>query len=194
VSKYARAVIVGFVVAFVVSGALSFLATAAGREPTIMTALPGMIFGVITAYLLANLAGNRKVRKADEGEKGRVLAFQPEPGQGLLIVFREGFVGSQAGLNVLVDDRFVAQLKSPRFTAVSLPAGEHRVGATFGGLAEKQNRPADERFTLLEGEVVAYRAAIAMGALKNTVAFHRVADREDLARKLKPMTMVAPEG
>lgn len=118
--KYAKPIIIGFIVAFVVSAGLTLVAMAGGASPGMTPALVGMIFGAFTAYLLANLAGNRKQKAADPAAKSAALALRPEEGQALLIVYREGFVGKAAGLDVEVDGRTVVQLKSPRFAAVPL--------------------------------------------------------------------------
>ena len=193
-SKYAKPIIVGIIVVIVVSGGLSFLAAAGGVEPGFTPALVGMIFGVFTAYIMANLAGNRKGTAASETDKAAAVALQPEAGRALLIVFREGFVGKAAGMNVGLDGRIVTQLKSPRFCAIPLDVGSHEMELAFGGLAAEQNRANVERFGVGAGEVVAYQAKISMGALKNTIHVVRVTPDAALSAKLREMTMTALEG
>ena len=192
-SKYARPIIVGLIVAFVVSGGLSFLAAAGGADPGFTPALVGMIFGTFTAYIMANLAGNKKGVAASDADKQAAVSLTPPPGQALLIVMREGFVGMAAGLNVTVDGRIVAQLKSPRFTAIPLSVGSHEMELAFAALAGKQNKPAVERFGAGAGEVVVYRAKVAIGALQNTIALERIHANADLSNKLRGMTMTAPD-
>lgn len=191
-SKYAKPIIVGFIVAFVVSGGLSLLASAGGADPGFTPALVGMIFGTFTAYIMANLAGNKKGVAASDADKQAAVSLTPPPGQALLIVMREGFVGMAAGLNVTVDGRVVAQLKSPRFTAIPLSVGSHEMELAFAALAGKQNKPAVERFGAGAAEVVVYRAKVAMGALQNTIALERIHADADLSNKLRGMTMTAP--
>lgn len=194
VSKYLPAVVAGFVVAFVVGGGLSLLMISAGADAGFLPGMVGALMGVFTAYIMGNLAGNRKGRAASEAEKQAVLDFRPDsPDQALLIVFREGFVGKAAGMDLSVDGRFVAQLKSPRFTAVSVAPGGHQLSMAFGGLAGKQNKPTVEGFIAKPGDVVAFRATMEMGALKNRIAVERIESRETLGLRLKPMTMIAPE-
>lgn len=192
-SKYAKPIIVGLIVAFVVSGGLSFLAAAGGADPGFTPALVGMIFGTFTAYIMANLAGNKKGAAASDADKQAAVSLTPPPGQALLIVMREGFVGMAAGLNVTVDGRIVAQLKSPRFTAIPLSVGSHEMELAFAALARKQNKPAVERFGAGAGEVVVYRAKVAMGALQNTIALERLNADAELSAKLRGMTMTAPD-
>jgi hypothetical protein len=192
-SKYLPAIVTGFVVTVLISFGLGFLASAAGQPPGLATWLPGMIFGVIVAYVMSNLVGTKPSKAATSAEKEAVLAFRAEPGQALLIVFREGFVGMAAGMNVALDDRPIAQLKSPRFTALSIPLGPHKVWASFAGLAAAQNRVAEQDFVAGPGEVVALRMVMAMGATKNTIRIERIDNPDGLASKLKSMTMVAPE-
>ena len=161
--KYAKPVIVGFIVAFVLSGGLSFLVAAGGGDAGMIPALVGGFFGVFTAYIMANLVGNQKGVAASAEEKAAAVAFRPERGKAMLIVMREGFVGKAVGLNVTVDGRLTAQLKSPRFTAIPLEVGSHEMEVAFGGLAGKQNKPNVERFGTGAGEVVVYAAKIKIG-------------------------------
>ena len=78
-------------------------------------------------------------------------------------------MGKAAGLDLSLDDRFVAQLKSPRFTAVSVAPGGHQLSMAFGGLAGKQNKPTLEGFIAAPGEVIAFRATMQMGMTKNRI-------------------------
>lgn len=190
--KYAKPIIVGGIVAFVIAGGLSFFVAAAGGDAGIVPALIGGFFGIFTAYIMANLAGNQKGVAASDADKLAAVSLTPPAGQALLIVMREGFVGMAAGLNVTVDGQVVAQLKSPRFTAIPLSVGSHEMELAFAALAGKQNKPAVERFGTGAGEVVVYRAKVAMGALQNTIALERIHADAELSTKLRGMTMTAP--
>lgn len=189
--KYAKPIIVGFIVAFVFSGGLSFFVAAAGGDAGMLPALIGGFFGVFTAYIMANLVGNQKNVAASDADKQAAVAFQPQPGKALLIVMREGFVGKAVGLNVTVDGKVVAQLKSPRFIAVPLDVGQHQMEVAFGGLAAAQNRADAERFGTGAGEVVVYAVKVSMGALKNSIILQRINASPELSAKLKGMTMTA---
>jgi hypothetical protein len=191
-SKYVVPIITGFVVALVVSLGLGALMAAAGeRSNTPMIA--GVLLGAFTAYIMANLAGNRKVATADQAAKTEALQFTPPPGKGAVYLFREGFIGKAAGLNVAVDGKEVAQLKSPRFTRVIVSPGDHTVMAGFGGLAGAQNKATPSGFTVAAGQVAAFRFSIAMGALVNTVAVTPMPDLADVKQRLTKMPMTVPD-
>lgn len=190
--RYVMPLVWGFIVAFVLGFGLKQLEVASG-EPLGMTLwLSPMFFGALVAFLLANLAGNRKVANASSAERQAALAFQPPAGKALLVVWREGFVGMAAGLNVTVDGVVRAQLKSPRFVVMALDPGVHEVNAAFGGLAGAQNNASAVKLTVAAGEVAVVKATLSMGALKNTVNLNLVEDVEAARRKLAGVTMVKP--
>jgi hypothetical protein len=191
-TKYVPALVTGFVVCVALSFVLGFAASASGQPPSSPIWLPGLIFGAITAFAMASLVGTKGSKAATPAQKEAALAFRAEPGQALLIVFREGFMGKAVGLNLTLDGAPVAQLKSPRFTALSVAPGAHTLSAGFGGLAASQSRAADDSFSAAPDEMVAFRAVMSMGMAKNTIRLERVDDRASLAAKLKGMIMIAP--
>ena len=190
--KYIPAIATGLVVALLLALGLNKLAAASGQSPSLSTWLPPIIFGTIVAYVMANLVGTKLAKAATAADKAAALELRPEPGQALLIVLREGFVGKAAGLNIALDDRVFAQLKSPRFTALSITPGPHKASASFGGLAAAQSKAATEDFTAAPGEVVAFRVLLSMGMVQNTVKMERVPAPQSLVPKLKAMPMIAP--
>jgi hypothetical protein len=192
-NKYLPALLTGFAVTVVISFGLGLLGAVAGHSRDSFGWLPGVIFGLIVALVMANLVGTKRTKAATAAEKAAVLTLQPPSGQAQLIVFREGFVGMAVGMNLTLDARQVAQLKSSRFTALSTPPGRHTLSVGFMGLAATQNRPAEQDFVAEPGEVVAFRIALSMGATKNTIKVERIDDPASLAAKLKTMTMVAPQ-
>lgn len=190
--RYIMPLVWGFIVAFVLGFGLKQLEVASG-EPLGMTLwFSPLFFGALTAFLLANLAGNRKVANASSSERQAALSFTPPAGKALLVVWREGFVGMAAGLNVTVDGAVRAQLKSPRFVVIPLDPGVHEVNAGFGGLAGAQNNASAVRLTVAAGEVAVVKATLSMGAFKNTVNLALVEDVEAARRKLAGVTMVKP--
>lgn len=190
--KYVMPLVWGFVVAFLVGFGLKQLETAAGEPLGITLWLAPMFLGALTAFVLANLAGNRKVAAASGAERQAALSSPPPAGKALLVVWREGFVGMAAGLNVTVDGVARAQLKSPRFVVIPLEPGVHEVNAAFGGLAGAQNNASAVRLTVAAGETAVIKATLSMGALKNTVNLNLVEDVEAARRKLAGVTMVKP--
>lgn len=89
--------------------------------------------------VVRNLRTNRKVAEATFGERDDALKFTPVPGKAALYIFRNQFVGRAVGINVLIDGKEVAQLKSPRFTRVLLSSGAHRIAGYTG----TNKKPAD---------------------------------------------------
>jgi hypothetical protein len=192
-SKYVVAIVTGVVVAFVVSFGLSAVYTAAGDGGSHMPLISGILVGAFTSYIMANLAGNRKVATADEAAKAEALSFTPPPGKALIYLYREGFVGKAAGLNVSVDGKVVAQLKSPRFTCVAVSPGEHRLSAAFGGLAGPQNASAETPVSLADGQTAAFRYGVSMGLMQNTIAVTPMPDLEAVKAALARMPMTVPD-
>lgn len=152
-----------------------------------------MILGAFTAYILANLAGNRRVAAASDADREGALSFSAPANQARLYVVREGFVGKAAGMDVWVDGEHVTQLKAPRYASLLLPPGRHTVAAAFGGLAGAQNNPAEHVLGLEAGQTAVLRLNVSMGALKNSITLQSVPLDEALQRKLRGMKMVAAE-
>jgi len=188
-SKFIRPILIGLVVAFVVALLLRGLYGPASSAPV----LYGVGSGVIAAYLLANLAGNRSVPTATSDQKARALVAQPPPDKALLYLYREGFVAKLAGLNVAVDGREVAQLKSPQFTCVTVAPGTHIVSAAFGGLAGPQNAPSQVTIDAPAGSVAALRLTMKMGAVRNAVDITPQADLPKAMLALARMAMIEAE-
>lgn len=121
------------VIAFAVSFGLSFVASATGSDiPSSTFAVLGLsVAGAVAAIYFARTV-NRRVELADATVRAAALGEPPAEGA-RLIVARSGLVGKFAGIDVLVDGAFVAQLKSPRFTAIDRPPGPCRIEAIAQG-------------------------------------------------------------
>lgn len=192
-TRYIWPVVWGFIVAALLGFGIARLEALAGEPMGFWGKASPWFFGFLTFFLLANLAGNRKVKGATSAERAAVLNAPPPEGKVLLVVYREGFVGMAAGLNISVDGVVRAQLKSPRFTVFTLEPGRHEVNAGFGGLAGAQNNQGAYAFDARTGQVVAVRATLSMGALKNTVRLEEMPDIEAVRAKLANVKMVKPE-
>lgn len=101
-----------------------------GAELMVIVALIALVFGAVIVF--RNLQTNRKVADATPEQRTEALRFAPAPGKATLYVFRNQFVGRAVGINVLIDGREVAQLKSPRFTRITLAPGPHRIAGYTG--------------------------------------------------------------
>ena len=190
--KYLVPAAAGFAVAFVINFLMSFAASAAGEKGDPTGLFVGIAAGAITALALFNLSGNRKVAAADAGAKQRALAFTPTPGKAALYLVRMGFVGKMAGMNLAVDGRVVAQLKSPRFTRVDIAPGAHTLTAAFGGGLAGQTKPSDLAFTCADGAIVVLKLSMNMGVLQNPVKIER-SSVDAVRGELAGMQMTAPD-
>jgi len=158
-----------------------------------MPVIIGAVAGSFTAYILANLSGNRVQPAATAAQKAEALDADPPAGKAFLYLYREGFVAKLAGLNVTVDGRVVAQLKSPGFTSITIEPGSHTVSAAFGGLAGPQNNSSQVTVQASPGAVVALRMTVKMGALKNSIHIAPQADLGAVKQTLAGMTMTQPD-
>src|SRR5262249_25181437 len=140
--------VVPFVAAFVTAFAVNFLLSSVVSEKGDYSGLiAGAGAGVVVAIVLFNLSGNRRTTTAHAGARQRALGFAAEPGKAALYLVRTGFVGKMAGMNVAVDGREVAQLKSPRFTRIDIAPGAHTLRASFGGGLSGQTKPSELAFS-----------------------------------------------
>ncbi len=135
---YTLAGLAGLVLYFVLRGLL-------GGEIMFILALIGLVVGGVLVW--RNLQTNRKVADATPEQRTEALQFTPAPGKAALYVFRNQFVGRAVGINVMIDGREVAQIKSPRFTRLLITPGAHRIAGYTG----TNKKPAD-------GEGVAFNA------------------------------------
>ena len=190
--KYLVPALAAFVVAFAINfGFSAFLASAGARDDN-TGLLVGMVFGGLTALAVYNLSGNRRTANAGAEARQRALAFTPTPGKAALYLVRTGFVGKMAGMDLTIDGRAVAQLKSPRFTRIDIMPGAHTLTASFGGGLAGQTKPADLAFNCAEGETVVIKLSMSMGALKSPVNIERTSI-ESVRDQLRSMRMTAPE-
>ena len=186
--KYLPAILTGAVITVV----LSVLLSAVGFRGFALWYIP-VFGGLVVGYLMANLQGTKAGPAASDDQKEAVLAMRPTDGRALIIVHRQGFVGKLAGMEVTLDDRPLAQIKSPQFTAKEVEPGRHALGFTFVGLAAAQNKPVLMEVDVAPGQVVAYRATIVMGMTsKNTIKVERDDDVGTLTDDLRRMKMIAP--
>ncbi|MEQ1819721.1 MAG: hypothetical protein ABL871_14040 [Terricaulis sp.] len=127
---YGVAVLAGLIGYFV-------LRSIVGGDIMMILALLGLAVGAV--IVTRNLQTNRKVAEASLTERDEALRFAPIPGKAVLYVFRNQFVGRAVGINVLIDGREAAQIKSPRFTRILLTPGAHRIAGYTGA----NKKPAD---------------------------------------------------
>jgi hypothetical protein len=150
----------------------------------------GLGTGIFFAYILANLAGNRKEVLANSDQRREALQFQPPPGKAQLVVCRDGFVGRLAGLNLAVDGRPFGQIKSPRFTSVTLAPGQHTLTCAFGGLAGPQSRAGSYAFEAMPGRATVVKIGAQMGLVQGSFQFTPMDDLAAAKAKLDYVPMI----
>jgi len=187
--KFLAPFVAGFVTAFVVNFALTAISGGKGDTASLIA---GIGLGVVVAVAVFNLSGNRRTAAADSGAKQRALAFTATPGKAALYLVRTGFVGKLAGMNLAVDGREVAQLKSPRFTRVDVAPGAHTLRASFGGGLAGQTKASELAFSCADGEIVVMKLSMSMGVVQNPVKIER-SSADAVRGELAGMQMTAPD-
>jgi hypothetical protein len=189
VSKYIPGILIGMVVAFA-----SALLLKAFIFPEGGTAyFYGVFIGAFIAYILSNLAGNKKVPAASDAEKAQALQLKAPAGKSLLVVYREGFVAKLAGLNIAVDGKAFAQLTAPKFTTLVVPAGPHTLTCGFGGLAGPQSKKGTYEFQAPADGFVAVGIGVSMGLLQGNMKFTPLAGADAVKAKVGSMPMAKAE-
>jgi hypothetical protein len=192
-SKTVQAIVLGVAVALVAGLAFGFLLGLDGEDHTATATVSGLGAGVVAAYIFGNLAGNRRIANASNAEKSTALSRVPPPGKSLLFLYREGFVAKLAGLNITVDGKPVAQLKSPRFTCVVVPAGTHAVAAKFGGLAGAQSLMGECSLQAPADGAAAVRMTAHLTMTKGGIELEPQADVGVVRQRLSGMPMTPPD-
>ena len=149
--------------------------------------------GAVVWYILQNLSGNRAVSSVTSAERARLLAEPPPPGQALIYVYREGFVGRAVGYDVVLDFVRVAQLKSPRCTRVVVSPGDHTLAANPPGFAGTQSKAGSIAFTIQPGETIVFALKLRVGMVQGAVELLRELDARTAVARLATITMVTPE-
>ena len=119
---------------------------------------------------------NRDTPIADAVVREQRLAFSPKPRHAQVIVFRDDKMAALIGADVSVDERVHAQLISPRFTAIDLAPGTHRIAVEF------QGQRAERSLELHDGDSVALHLKMRMGMTTSTPTLEIVP--VDAARKM----------
>ncbi len=154
-----------------------FLRSVLSDELMFIFAVVGI--GVGGVIVVRNLQTNRKVADATPEQRGAAFQFTAPNDKAALYVFRNQFVGRAVGINVLIDGREVAQLKSPRFTRVLLAPGAYRIAGYTG----TNKKPADgEGFALnaRAGEVLVLKTEVEPQMVGVTIKYSPVS--VDVAR------------
>lgn len=180
---YGLAGLAGFAIYFVLRSVL-------GGEIMFVVALIALVVGGVIVF--RNLQTNRKVVEATFDQRDEALRFAPAPGKAALYVFRNQFVGRAVGVNVLIDGREAAQIKSPRFTRILLSPGPHRI-AGYTGTNKKPAEGEGLELVANAGEIYAAKCEVEAQMLGVTVKFTPMTADAARAEVQKITRMVMPD-
>lgn len=184
ISKQITFVLIVAGVAFAVSFLLAFTVAALDPDGVHLTPSPliGLSLGVVAGAMYLALARNRRVPIADAATRDVALRSVAD-GSARLIVFRQGFVGKLAGVDIHVDDVVATQLKSPRFAVLVLAPGRHVIRSQ---LQSKRSDPLT--IDLAENETAAVEIVVGLGKSRPERRDDVASVRDRLARV--PMVVV----
>jgi hypothetical protein len=148
-----------------------------------------IIVGIVV--IVRNFASNRKVTDAGADVRRQALAFTADPSRATLYVLRTQFLGMAVGINVEIDGKPVAQLKSPRFTRVLLTPGAHQIGG-YTGPASGRKPGGELDLTAAAGEIIVVMCEVEPGMVGSITKFKRV-ELDAVRAKLQSTRMVAPD-
>ncbi len=180
------------IIAFVVIFCSSALLTLLGMDGIERTA-GSMGIGALTYYFLQSRSGTAAETISTAAEQRAALAQTPPSGSSLLFVSRSGFVGRLVGVDVLLDNVRVAQLRSPRFTSLLIAPGAHTLTAvnTAAG-ALNQSAPGTASFEALPGQILHFDLTMSLGGLKSGLTITPSSNPVTSISQLGPVPMVRP--
>jgi len=149
--------------------------------------------GILLFFILHLRRANRASHPADADARARALSFICPHDHALVYFVRTGLSGAAVGVDIDIDDRTVAQVRSPRFTCLTLTPGTHSFKAHVGnGRSSMAPAPALLSISLGTGSVTLLHVAIRRSVLKTNLVFEPWT--LDMAKaRLGRMTMVLPE-
>lgn len=143
-----------------IAGVLVYGVLRAALGPAPMILLSIVILAIVGYIVWRNLQTNRTVIDASPEQRAAALAFAGDAGKAALYVYRSQFVGKAVGINVDIDGRQAAQVKSPRFTRVALTPGAHRLELYLGTPAQKKPGGYADELKVAAGDVVILKVEI----------------------------------
>lgn len=160
-----------------------------GSGFTMLLSLVLLVVGGVIVF--RNLQTNRKVIDAADDVRAAALTFTPTADKATLYVLRTQFLGKAVGVNVLIDGREVAQIKSPRFTRVLLTPGAHEING-YTGATKPPAAGAGTSINANAGDILVMMCAVEPQMVGTNVKFTPVT--LDKARAdLQKTRMVAPD-
>lgn len=151
-----------------------------------------VILGVVGFIVFQNLQLNRKVTDASPEQRTAALAFAPDAGKAALYIYRNQFIGKAVGVNIDIDGRQAAQLKSPHFTRVTLAPGAHKLELYLGTPAKKKPGANNQDLNVAAGDVVILKIEIEP-QMVGTVIKTTATDAQKARTEIGSAKMVAPD-
>jgi hypothetical protein len=183
--------LISFAVVLVAGIGCGILEHLAGSSEAPLYLIP-MALGFSVFSLLQIRSGTTKEAPVDDATREAALSAVAPAGQALVYIYREGFVGKAVGWDVTLDFANLAQLRSPRFTQTTVPAGPHTLRVSVSGVANANNKPGETTFEAQSGEVIVFALKSKAGALGVTLSFVREQDVGAARQKFSKMRMTAP--
>jgi hypothetical protein len=150
------------------------------------------ILAVCGVLVWRNLQLNRKVTDATPEQRTAALTFAPESGKAALYVYRAQFIGKAVGINLDIDARQAAQIKSPRFTRIALTPGAHRVELYLGTPEKKKLGAHSQELNVAAGDVIVLKLEIEP-QMVGTMIKVTPADPQKARSEIGSAKMVAPD-
>jgi hypothetical protein len=158
------------------------------------------LVNLITIALLAvcgfivwrNLQLNRKVTDATPAQRTAALAFAPDAGKAALYIYRTQFIGKAVGINVDINGRQAAQVKSPRFTRVALAPGAHKLELYLGTPDKKKPGANTQELNVAAGDVIIFKIEVEPQMVGTVIKATR-AEAHKARAEIGSAKMVAPD-
>jgi predicted heme/steroid binding protein len=150
--------IIVMVVAFI---AAVMIGASVGRDAPGWVVAVGLLVVVIMVFYF--LSGNKKEVRLDQAAASDALAMQAPADKARIYIARHGFVASQQGMNIAIDDTHQGQFKSGRVLVADLQPGRHHVTAQLarGGKGSAGSLDLD----LAAGTVTVVKTGVSMGGM-----------------------------
>jgi hypothetical protein len=180
------AVLVGFIFGLLSAATRSRDLASAGQ-------MLAAVLSIFSFFILQLRGGNRRTTYADANARAEALTFACPTDRALVYIIRTGFAGKAVGVDITVDGRMSAQIKSPRFACLSLVPGEHHIAAQVGDAKSKLN-PDSAQFvaTLAAGSIALLHVGIQRDLLRAKLVFEPWT-LEMAKAKLRKVPMVLAE-
>lgn len=125
--------------------------------------LVAVLLLVVVVMVFYFLSGNQKEVRLDQAAASDALAMQAPADKARIYIARHGFVASQQGMNITIDETHQGQFKSGRVLMADLEPGRHHVTAQLarGGKGSAGSLDLD----LAAGTVTVVKTGVSMGGM-----------------------------